>query len=94
MAAAGLAGKMHCLSNHSKTCHPLIDNVPYVLVQPTGVGLDQQGMHSQICLLDLSWHVGCIGKLQRSKKVKAGSSAPKIITDDEKKEAKRLALSV
>ena len=49
-------------------------------------------MQSQICLLDLSWHVGCIGKLQRSKKVKAGSSAPKIITDDEKKEAKRLAL--
>ena len=62
---------MHCLTNHSKTCHSLIDDVPYDLAEPTGVGLDQQGMHSQSCLLDLNWHVGCIGKLARSKKVKA-----------------------
>ena len=75
---------MHCLTNHSKTCYSLIDDVPYDLVQPTGVGLDQQGMHSLSCWLDLNWHVGCIGKLARSKKVKAGKSAPKVITDDEK----------
>ena len=83
---------MHCLTNHSKTCHSSIDDVPYDLVEPAGVGLDQQGMHSQTCLLDLNWHLGCMGKIARSKKSKAGKSAPKIITDDEKEEAKRLAM--
>ena len=61
-------------------------------MEATGVGLDQQGMHSQSCLLDLDWHLGCIDKLARSKKGKAGKSGLKIISDVEKEEAKRLAL--
>ena len=83
---------MHCISNHRKSCHPRIVDVPYELVEATGVCLDQHGMHSQSCLLDLDWHLGCRVKLARSKKSKAGNSGLKIISDVEKEEAKKLAL--
>ena len=83
---------MHCLSNYSKSCHPTINDVPYELVEATGVGLDQQGMHSQSCLLDLDWHLGCIDKLARSKNSKSGKFGLKIISDVEREKAKRLGL--
>ena len=62
---------MHFIANHSKSCHPTMADVPYELVEATGVGLDQEGLHSQSCFSDVNWHTSCIVKLARSKKSKA-----------------------